>query len=378
MAPGACAGPGAGAPAGVGLADCRRAVATARAERVDHELAVRSLRADELFSQGQRQPAAENALRPVLASLLALERGPAASEITCRGGVCKATFTVGAHAPPTSVFRPSWGERVEVAHYRARMDVDRGGTIVRIYTGTLILRHPSGEPRTRQQLRDEAAERLPVDENACRQDLASLRREDERLRAELRRFARPESETVRFERAPPNPVLVAEMGAFVLSTLGLTSQPADQVVECRGSICKLLIRTDQVQKLIDRDPDRISVGVVVFAGKETSVVLERLVPQAERSRRLVRAVREAIESGRSRCEGRSPGRGGLSVTVDIPATDPAHAAPRIAVSYEGSLVGTPLGQCVGDLVSERLRSPLDGAFAPYVATHDFLFASGRR
>lgn len=373
-------------PSDLDMDSCRRDVANLRGHQADHALAARWNRVEALFAEGQRQPEAERALAPLIAAHLARVYPRVFEQsIECRTWVCRVTYRAAepASGHPVGLSNETFGERVVGNdELRSRRDLDEAtGLPVRIVTDLLLLRHPAGEPRTNDQLQAEAAAALPSDEAACRSELARLRLDDQRARADRRRLLESRQPELAYEVGAPNPRLAAATAPRVLAAFGLPAQPAETVVDCRGQVCKLLLPIDDGRRRILWGKRAMGDGYRVYepsVNGQATTLFWALTPAYSNTRRLFREVIRDVEAARPRCEKLAPGRGGLTASIRVPATTAEKPPAEVALTFEGSLSGTPLGRCVAGRLQTAVRAAAQkGPFERSSLSYDFLFPRRR-
>jgi hypothetical protein len=367
--------PPSAAPAPDPLAQCRTAAVDLSLGLARRQGELRSYRQEQAFREGQPQPGAERALAPLLAELARLY-GPVRSQtLECRTWMCKFTFTVVEQPHAEGVVSEELRYRVGGSVMTDRHDIDPStGAKLVITTFYLSLRHPAGERRTDEQLREEALSSTPTTLDGCQARLAELRAADERSRAE----EAPHKPAMAFASEKPSPALTADTARLLVEAFGLPPQPADKVVDCRQTICKLLVPVDQ-QRVRKLRAGALGPRYQWTAGPgatpdETVVYLWWESQRIANSLQLVREAFRAADAARSKCAGLAPGRGGLTVHVELPASDGAGTAPKATLTVEGSLSGTALGRCMVGLVDEKLRaSSVRGPFSGSSRNYDYLF-----
>jgi hypothetical protein len=355
------------------LEQCRSAVADLRALKVANDIQRRARRGEAAFREGKPQPDTERALAPLVTAELVRKFGKVWNQrLECRTWMCKLTFT--AEQPKSHIWENpgELGGRIGAIYDPWRFDIDPAtGAKLAVPTMYLALRHPTGEPRTDEQLRAEAARDAPATLDQCQAQQAALRADDEEARADRTEYAA-------FAREKPSPALTADTARLAIAAFGLPPQPADQVVDCRQSVCKLLIpvTADLIRKLrafaLGFRYDW-TVGPGKGPGHEDIYLLWRTQGYGN-ARQHVREAARAADAARAKCGGLAPGRGGLTVRIDLPASDSDGPPPKATLTAEGTLNGTPMGGCVMRLVEEKLRaSPVKGPFSRWSYGYDYLF-----
>jgi hypothetical protein len=361
------------------LEGCSRRVSDLRAQGADDEEELRYLHARELWEKGQPQPATEAALAQDLNRYLADSRAAGRPhKLECRTWVCQLDYT--AVFPPgqgvMGTINQSLGQRVEdmpggVTAQQKAPD----GTATTSWRVWLVLRHPMGEPRTREQLEQEARGTPPADLAACRAEESRLTGEADRRRGELVKLRRPTEED-EFRTLPPNPALTDEVGKLIVEGLRLPPRPPAEVVSCRGRLCKVLVpMTDErIPMLRGRVFDGFHPTWVQARHKATpTAFLYALDPRRRNTRHFVNTWMGRVRGELRRCDGKAPGKGLLTLQFDLPATEGPPAPPKVNLRYTGNLVGTPLGRCVTDVIAEQLGKAEPGQFAALSNPVDFLF-----
>ena len=374
------------APAPAPPSDCARALADLRVRHDRLERDSRRARANDdadehVFPDGPRLPEPERAITAGLtARLPAAYRLEGPDPVLCRAWFCQVSISwlndrhTRLPEPPRPETLLEDSELVdETPSWTWRDEVDPDGRIRQINTYVVQLRAADGSPRTRQQLRQQAIGAPPATEGECQAERTRLQQDLARRQPALdRRWAGTRGS---FEREEPNPALTAEIAAMVRTSANLSPRPDDQIVECRGSSCKVLLSDDdqkKMRKVVDQNRDRLQLGVVVRGGHQTRY-LTVFPPAQVHSRALFRAVETNVETSRQRCEKEAPGRGGLRLVLRIPEADRL-TGKDLRVSYEGSLAGTPLGRCISQLVDRQLGAlTAEGPFAHATFRRDFLF-----
>jgi hypothetical protein len=359
---------------------CRREVGELRGRQADRAMGKRFERSEALFAEGQPLPALEPVLSPLVAAHLALTYPRVLRQtLECRTWVCKLTFTGHEPGHMNLGFTDFLGERIhgaEVVTYRK--DIDAGtGLPVRIATMMLMLRHPNGEPRTREQLLAEAAAPFPTDAAVCQSELARLRAVDEQARAGERRREEAQEPQVAYEVGTPNPKLAAETAPRLLAVFGLPPQPTDQVVTCRGQLCKVLLPVTNDRRALLFGRRAMGDGYRAYepmVNHQPVLFLWAMDPAYTNTRRLFREVIRDVEAARPRCQQLAPTRGGLTATMKVPTTTAVNPPAQVAVTFDGTLAGTPLGRCVADQILAAVKSASrNGPFARSELSYDFLF-----
>jgi hypothetical protein len=285
--------------------------------------------------------------------------------------MCKLTFT--AEAPKSHVWENpgDLGGRIGNINDVWRFDIDPAtGTKLVTPTMYLALLHPTGEPRTVEQLRAEAAASAPATLDQCQAREAALRAYDEEARADRR----PEQA---FAREKSSPALTADTARLVIAAFGLPPQPAGQVVDCRQTVCRLLLpdTADVIRKLRSGvlGPRYDWTNAPGKSPDHHDLYLLWRTQGYGNSRQHLREAARAADAARSKCAGLTPGRGGLSVHLEIAASE-GDSPPEVTVTATGSLSRTPMGRCVVSLVEEKLQaSTVKGPFAHWWYDHDYLF-----
>jgi hypothetical protein len=348
-----------------------------RARHREQERLLRQARAaDDEFPDGPRQPAAEAAIAKGLAAKLpAAYRLEGPDPVLCHPWVCKAAVSwINDPRPEPPAPDKLLGKDLidAVPRWTYRHDIDPDGRFRQINTYVIILRSPDGASPAPA---GDPAARVPADEDSCSAEIARLRPEVQSRDAELER--RRLSTSGRYMRDPANPPLTAEMAALMREKLGLGPRPDNQLVECHAWTCKVLLpesdNTDLRPVLGNRD--RLESGIV-FSGGHRQRYLTVYPPDQQHSRALFRTLHEGVDGACSRCAKQQPARGGLTMTLQIPAAARL-TAKDLRVSYAGSLVGTPRGRCVSQLVDEQLAAATrtEGPFAAATFWHDFLYGA---
>jgi hypothetical protein len=361
------------------LERCRASLADLRLAQLTREGEQRVRRGEAAMREGEPQPEAERALAPLLAEL-ALQYGPVRSQsLACRTWMCKFVVTVVEQPPKESAAPPELRYRVGPSVMTDRHDIEPAtGAKLDVITFYLALRHPAGERRTDEQLRDEALASVPATVDGCQARLAELRVADERGRADVAHH-RP---ATAFASEKPSPALTADTARLILAAFDLPPQPAEQVVDCRQTICKVLLPVDR-DRIHKLRTGALGPRYDWTAGPgarpdETVNYLWWDSPRSANSRQLVRDAARAADAAKSKCAGLSPGRGGLTVEIDLPASDGDGPAGNATITTEGSLAGTPMGRCLVGLVEEKLRASLiRGPFSARVYHYDYLFPGPR-
>lgn len=353
-----------------------QALADLRARHREQERFLRQARvADDEFPDGPRQPAAEAAIAKGLAAKLpAPYRLEGPDPVVCHPWVCKAAVSwINDPRPePPPPDKLLGAELVDaVPRWTYRHDVDPDGRFRQINTYLIVLRSRDGGPLTGLVGRPAAA----ADETSCSAQVARLQPEVQSRDAELER--RRLSISGRYLRDPLDPRLTAEIGALMREKLGLGSRPDGQIVECHGWACKVLVPGSEAKDLrpVLGNRDRVE-SAIVFAGGHSQRYLTVYPPDQQHSRALFRTIHEGVDASGARCARQQPPRGGLTMTVQIPAA-PRLTAKDLRVSYAGSLVDTPRGRCVTQLIDEQLAAAArtDGPFAAATFWHDFLYGA---
>jgi hypothetical protein len=97
-------------------------------------------------------------------------------------------------------------------------------------------------------------------------------------------------------------------------------------------------------------------------------------PAYTNTRRLFREVIRDVEAARPRCQQLAPTKGGLTATMKVPTTTAVNPPAQVAVTFDGTLAGTPLGRCVADQILAAVKSASrNGPFARSELSYDFLF-----
>jgi hypothetical protein len=362
------------------LSQCRAALGDLRLRLADHELMQVARRREGAFLARAPEPALEPLIARAVAAELARSNVKVVSQaLACRTRVCKLTISADQRHPVPDDFPRTLGDRIRFADRYSDYDVDPA-TGVRLLRSLfyLWLADPSGEPRTVDQLRAQAASPAPVTSAECQAQLAEARTVVERLRAEQDRLRPARS----FASEKPSPALTDATAKLLVGAFGLPPQPAGQVVDCRQTICKLLVPVDQ-----DR-VRKLRAGVLgprydwtVGPGSAPDTDAVYLLWRTEgygRARQLVEEASRSADAARAKCERLPPGRGGLTVHIELPASDSQGPAPKALISVDGSLAGTPMGRCMVGLLEEKLRaSTITGPFARATHPHTFLFPGGR-
>jgi hypothetical protein len=320
-------------------------------------------------------------LAPLASAELARQYRRVLSEtLVCHPWICQLTFTAEETGPMVLQFPTTLGDRLHgFSLGPTRNDVDAtSGAKLRIVTFFLLLRHPAGEPRTDEQLRGEIVASLPGTDAQCQPQLRDLRDREERAEAQERERKARSYAPAAFAAEKPNAALTAETARLLGEAFGLPHQPADQVVDCRQSVCKLLIPVDgeRIRKLRTGTlgPRYEWTATSGTRPDETDIFLWWNSPARANSRQLLRDAARAADASRGQCARLPPARGGLTVHLELAASEESGPPPRPTITVEGSLAGTPLGRCLAALVEAKVRaSSTLGPFARSSYAYDFLF-----
>jgi hypothetical protein len=331
-----------------------------------------------LFRRGHPEPAAEQTLAPLVTAALAAEHGtPPPHSFACRTWVCQLSVETGRQVQPTpdAFLRPRFEDRVQSAgHGRHRRDRNPAtGELVYIRIDTLVLRHPSGAPRTPDELRRERAQQpLPPSQAECESTRARLATQMDRLQAQDLSLNAPYT---LFKRGQPNPALAATTTERLSKALQLEPRPSDPVVECRGNACKVLLQEPSLGSLMRRAPEgyQLSVSSAVRPATGQDVWLVPMPLAQQNSRALLATLFRQIGEGKLQCPQSPTARGALSVILDVDGSE-GNGPPVVRASYEGSLAGTPASRCLAALVDRAIAaSKPQGPFAPFWKSSTFLF-----
>jgi hypothetical protein len=375
-------------------AGCGETIAQLGVRRADYQRQLRAGRAAELFAAGQPQPQAERALRPGLDLSISLldGRSPPLS-LACRTWVCQLTIRVEGRAGYS--LRTTGNERrihgyASGPSYR---DVDpTTGNHLSIDTQWVLLRDPKGEEVSREELEAQArtSQPVPADLGECRAVAAKLHEEVERLGQEV--LALPNHTDERFSAGAPNPALAEETAASILRVLALPPRAAAEVVVCRANVCEAQLPIDEVRLRALEEDDRFwsRVDRVLqtfssrssrgLSGTARRTTQHRVLfvlsdgPTRANGRRVVRRLMDQVASELPHCAALAPARGGLTVSVSLPAAKAGDPPPKLAVDYQGSARDTAFGRCLVGLADARLlQAGLPQPVSPHWESRAFLF-----
>jgi hypothetical protein len=390
----ACASTAGGALAGdpvdsQDLNTCRETVSELRVQVDQQQRKLRGLHPEVPFATGQPLPALAEVLRQAAAEALSdmPRAAPASYGLSCRTWIC--CLEVHASDEHFALAWAPFGDRLQRTTFdRRRKDVDpTSGATVFINSTWLVLRHPTGEPRTSDQIRDEAraAQPPPADVDTCRASAKRLGAQRRHLAAQLAMSPEYDEVESRFEAGTPDAGLTAMVSADLARLLALPPAKAQELTSCRASIClvDMAVVREQLDTLLDdeRFGSRVEVTIHRVDGtraprppRSSTFFVLSPTPRASGRKLLVGLLNEA-EREASKCDGLAPKRGALTVRVELRAAGEGDPQRGIQLELEGSLRNTPRGRCIAEIVEAKLNAAtIPRAVSGHKTSRDFLYA----